>query len=79
MNSERIKSLHYKEKHVLDYFWRTHNKQEIDRIEEANDKLAAFEYKWQNQKTKIPSEFAKAYPNANFEVIDQNNYLDYIT
>lgn len=79
LNSERIKMLHYKEKHVLDYFWRTHNKQEIDRIEEANDKLAAFEYKWQNSKTKIPSEFARAYPDATFEVIDLQNYLDYIT
>ncbi|MFN0291259.1 ATP-binding protein [Pedobacter helvus] len=79
LNSERIKMLHYKEKHVFDYFWRTHNKQEIDRIEEANDKLAAFEYKWQNSKTKIPSEFARAYPDATFEVIDQQNYLDYIT
>lgn len=79
LNSERIKALHYKEKHVLDYFWRTHNRQEIDRIEEANNKLAAFEYKWKSSKTKIPSEFAKAYPNASFEVIDQDNYLDFIT
>ncbi|WP_293299397.1 AAA family ATPase [Pedobacter sp. UBA4863] len=79
LNSERIKALHYKEKHVLDYFWRTHNKQEIDRIEDINENLSAFEYKWKSLKTKIPTEFAKAYPNASFEVIDQDNYLDFIT
>jgi predicted AAA+ superfamily ATPase len=78
LNSERIKMLHYKEIQVLDYFWRTHTKQEIDRIEVANEKIAAFEYKWGNSKVKIPTEFAKSYPNAMFEVINQDNYLDYI-
>jgi predicted AAA+ superfamily ATPase len=78
LNSERIKYLHYKEKHVLDYFWRTHTKQEIDRIEEINDELSAFEYKWGKAKAKIPTEFAKSYPNASFEIINQDNYLDFI-
>jgi predicted AAA+ superfamily ATPase len=78
LNSERIKYLHYKEKHVLDYFWRTHTKQEIDRIEEINDELSAFEYKWGKAKAKTPTEFAKSYPNASFEIINQDNYLDFI-
>lgn len=78
LNSERIKMLDYKEKYVLDYFWRTHTKQEIDRIEEVNEQLSAFEYKWGKSKTKIPTEFAKSYPNATFEIINQDNYLDFI-
>lgn len=78
LNSERIKMLNYKEKVVLDYFWRTHTKQEIDRIEEANEQLNAFEYKWGKGKTKIPPEFAKSYPKATFEIINQENYLDFI-
>lgn len=78
LNSERIKMLNYKEKSVLDYFWRTHTKQEIDRIEEANEQLKAFEYKWGKGKTKIPPEFAKSYPKATFEIINQENYLDFI-
>ena len=78
LNSERIKMLHYKGKYVLDYFWRTHTKQEIDRIEEVNDQLFAFEYKWGKGKIKIPTEFAKSYPNATFEIINQENYLDFI-
>lgn len=78
LNSERIKKLSYQENHVFDYFWRTHTKQEIDRIEVKNEQLAAFEYKFGKAKTKIPTEFAKSYPDASFEVINQENYLDYI-
>lgn len=78
LNSERIKSLHYKKSYVHYYFWRTHTKQEIDRIEEKDGKIAAFEYKYGKMKTKIPTEFAKSYPDASFEIINQENYLDYI-
>ena len=78
LNSERIKMLAYKENFVSQYFWRTHTKQEIDRIEEVNEQLFAFEYKWKKDKFKIPTEFSKSYPNAIFEVINQTNYLDFI-
>ena len=78
LNSERIKKMSYQENYVFDYFWRTHTKQEIDRIEEKDEKLQAFEYKYGKAKYKIPSEFAKSYPLATFEIINQDNYLDYI-
>ncbi len=78
LNSERIKKMSYQENYVLDYFWRTHTKQEIDRIEIKNDVIAAFEYKYGKTKTKIPTEFSKSYPDATYEIINQDNYLDYI-
>jgi predicted AAA+ superfamily ATPase len=78
LNSERRKKLAHQEIVHFEYFWRTHTKQEIDRIEERNGKLSAFEYKWGNTPAKIPSEFAKSYPDASFEVITQDNYLDFI-
>jgi uncharacterized protein len=78
LNTERRKAIDYKENFVLDYFWRTHTRQEIDRIEEKNEKIQAFEYKWGKAKAKIPTEFARSYPNASFEIINQENYLDYI-
>lgn len=78
LNSERRKAVDYKQNFVLDYFWRTHTKQEIDRIEEKNEQICAFEYKWGKVKSKIPTEFAKSYPNATFEIINQETYLDYI-
>jgi predicted AAA+ superfamily ATPase len=78
LNSERIKKLSYQENDVLDYFWRTHTKQEIDRLEIKNEQIAAFEYKYGKSKSKIPTEFAKSYPDATFEIINQDNYLNYI-
>ena len=78
LNSERIKKLNYQENHVLDYFWRTHTKQEIDRLELKNEQIAAFEYKYGKIKAKIPPEFAKSYPDATFQIINQDNYLEYI-
>ena len=79
LNSERIKKMSYQENHVLDYFWRTHTKQEIDRIEIKNESINAFEYKYGKSKFKIPTEFAKSYPDASFEIINQDNYLEFIT
>lgn len=78
LNSERIKTLDYKQIFVAHYFWRTHTKQEIDRIEEQNNTIAAYEYKWGKAKAKTPTEFAKSYPDTIFEIINQDNYLDFI-
>lgn len=76
---ERLKSIEYKQRNVSVYFWRTHNKQEIDRLEEQNNQLNAFEYKWGQTKIKKPTEFDSAYPDASFEVINRDNYMDFIT
>jgi uncharacterized protein len=78
LNIERIKKLDYQDYFVSDYFWRTTTRQEIDRIEERNAKIEAFEYKWGNKVIKVPTQFVKNYPEAKFTVINQDNYLDYI-
>ncbi len=78
LNYERIKKQSYNESYVLSYFWRTHTKQEIDRIELINEELFAYEYKYGKGNYKIPTEFAKAYPDASFEIINSDNYLDFI-
>jgi hypothetical protein len=78
--SERIKHQNYTQKTVTNYFWRTYDQQELDWFEEENGKLSGFEFKWnENRKAKIPAAFAKAYPEATFEVINKGNYLDFIT
>lgn len=79
LNSERKKFLDYSGYHCFEYFWRTHTKQEIDRIEEIDNRLRAFEYKWTQKSVKIPTEFARAYPKASFEVVHRDNYLNFIT
>jgi len=80
LHSERTKMLDYKGMHHSSYFWRTHNKQEIDRIEDRDGKLFAYEFKWkESKKVKAPSAFTNAYHNASFECIDRENYLDFIS
>jgi predicted AAA+ superfamily ATPase len=78
LNAERIKKMDYQDHQVLSYFWRTKSHQEIDRLEEKDGKLTAYEYKWTETKAKIPPQFAKNYPDAIFNVIHRENYLDYI-
>ena len=78
--SERIKKQHYQKTKTNNYFWRTYDQQELDWLEEIGDNLTGFEFKWnENRKPKIPGAFAKAYPDASFEVINKGNYLDFIT
>lgn len=62
---ERIKHLHYSEQEVRHFFWRTTQQQEIDLIEEYEDKLIAMEFKWnKNAKAKIPLTFTENYPGS---------------
>jgi predicted AAA+ superfamily ATPase len=79
LRSERMKRNAYKQIRVGTHFWRTYDRQEIDLVEEGAGKLAAFEFKWRNEKVKAPIFFTKSYPAANFEAITQKNYLDFIT
>ena len=76
--SERMKHNEYTNNNVNSFFWRTYDQQEIDVIEEKNGSINAFEIKWKQDKIKTPVAFKKAYPDAEFALINQNNYLDWI-
>ena len=60
------------------YFWRTYDQQEIDLVEESNDKLSAYEFKWGDKSPKIPTAFARAYPGVSYEVINPKTYLSFL-
>lgn len=77
--AERIKNQSLNQWKGNNFFWRTHTKQEIDLVEEKDEQLAAYEFKFApKKKSKVPSQWAKGYPNAPFEVINQENYLTFI-
>ncbi|WP_236973703.1 DUF4143 domain-containing protein [Membranihabitans maritimus] len=77
---ERIKKQNYERLWTNNFFWRTYDHQELDWLDEKSGKLQAFEFKWgSRKKMKIPTAFVKAYPDASFQVISKNNYLDFIT
>lgn len=77
--SERVKYQNYNQISVSNYFWRTYDQQELDWLEEENGLLRGYEFKWSgNRRAKIPGGFAKGYPEASFQVVNKENYLDFI-
>lgn len=60
------------------YFWRTYDNQEIDLIEEGPDSLTALEFKWGNKKPNVPKAFQESYPNAEFHLVNRENYLEFL-
>jgi predicted AAA+ superfamily ATPase len=76
--SERIKHLSYSGVICNRYFWRTYDKQEIDLIEEREGKLFAHEFKWKADKAVVPAAWESAYPDASYEVITSQNFMDWL-
>ncbi|MFD2888065.1 ATP-binding protein [Chitinophaga cymbidii] len=77
--SERKKANHYTGHHVNTYFWRTHQQQEIDLIEETGGKLYAWEFKWnEKSKARIPAAFMEAYPGSIDGIVNRSNYMGFV-
>jgi len=75
---ERRKKRHYSGIYGNEYFWRTWDKKEIDLIEERDGRLYGYEFKWGKKLPKAPKDWLETYQNASYEVINQDNYLDFI-
>jgi hypothetical protein len=77
--SERWKKNSYNNFYGHRYFWRTTQQQEIDYLEEIDGHVNAYEFKWsKNNKVKAPSLWQKNYTEASFELVNSENYLDFI-
>ncbi|MFA5249116.1 MAG: ATP-binding protein [Candidatus Paceibacterota bacterium] len=75
---ERLKTRVYKNIHANYYFWRTYEQKEIDLIEEYDGVLHGYEFKWSGGAAK-PKVFLENYPQSVFEVINRDNYIDFLT
>jgi len=76
--TERMKRHEYLRQSINAYFWRTYDNKEIDLVEEQQGKLSGFEVKWKQVLRTPPKDWTAAYPNADFQVIHQDNYLEFI-
>ena len=76
--TERLKKQEYLGQSVNAYFWRTYDKKEIDLVEESEGQLSGFEIKWKRHLVQPPKQWLDAYPNSDFELIHQDNYLQFI-
>ncbi|GAB1349056.1 ATP-binding protein [Ignavibacteriales bacterium] len=75
---ERTKFQEYHNILSNNFFWRTYDKQEIDRIEEREGKLFAYEFKFNKEKAKFPVAFSTTYPESEFKVVSANNYHEFV-
>ena len=76
--SERLKHLVYSDLPARRYFWRTYNQVEINSIEEAYVRLAAWEFKAGGKQPKCPASWSAAYPEASWGVVNRENYASFI-
>lgn len=77
--SERMKKLHYSQKWVNSWYWRTKEQKEIDCIEESDGQLTAYEFKWNpSAKYKIPKLFLETYAGSRFQLVHRENMDDFL-
>lgn len=76
--SERLKFNQYHRIESSSFFWRTAQQQEIDYVEKCNDKIFAFQFKW-NEKRK--ASFSKTF-TSNYDsetmVVNRLNFREFI-
>ncbi len=76
---ERLKRRTYGSLYANTYFWRTYDQQEIDLVEEHDGRLFGYECKWSPKRTPVaPKSWTTAYPDAEYAVIQPDNYLDFV-
>ncbi len=77
--TERLKKCTYQALYGTFYFWRTYAGQELDWVEEREGRLLGYEFKWSEKKRrKQPKDWLKAYGNAEFQMINRKNYMEFI-
>jgi predicted AAA+ superfamily ATPase len=75
---ERLKHNQYHQNFVSSYFWRLSTGAEMDYVETGEGKLKAFELKFGKNKSKSKESWLKAYPEADFGLVNRENYLEFI-
>ena len=76
--TERRKVLALRGEDNNTFYWRLHNKQELDWIELAGGELRPFEFKWQRDKSKATF-FQESYPEARATiVVNRHNYWEFL-
>ena len=77
--AERLKKRSYRGIYGTFHFWRTYDGQEIDYVEERDGGLFGFECKWSSKRRdKLPKKWRGSYPEAQFERVTPDNYLDFV-
>ena len=77
--SERQKFLYNRQKQYSSYFWRTTGNKAVDYIEEYEDGLHAYTFRWNRSSGKFFSKtFRNSYPGASMDIINATNFSKFI-
>ncbi len=77
--SERKKIINYRDIYAKSYFWRTFQQSEIDYIEEENEEISAYEFKWNpHAKWNISKPFQESYHPREIRLIHPQNYYEFL-
>ena len=77
--AERMKRNHNRQLFPSTYFWRSHQRREIDYLEELNGELRGYAIKWREQRMKVPAAFSAAYPDCPVTLINRENTAGFVT
>ena len=75
---ERQKLIQEKKWYRNIYFWRTTGKKEIDYVEEYDDRLYGYEFKWGTGRYPIPKEFLDEYKNSSVTIVNRSNCREFL-
>jgi len=76
--SERMKFNSNQARDVNIYFWRTHQQQEIDYLEETEGKLRGFEFKWRGGRFRPPKAFLDTYSGSAIKLVTKENVKEFL-
>lgn len=77
--NELRKQNEYEQIYANFYFWRSVDQQEIDLVVEKNGIINTYEIKWNpNQKANLTKSFTNIYPDCTFNVINSQNYYEFL-
>ena len=71
---ERMKYLQSTNRRIRSFYWRNSDKREIDLVEEEGNNVRGIELKYGVKKPKLPIDFSRAYPDAEFLVVNPDNF-----
>jgi len=60
------------------FFWRSYSQAEVDLVEAKENKLAAFEFKWQKPRKRPPKAWVDNYPESTWQCITRENFWQFI-
>jgi len=76
--AERMKRNEYESWRANYYYWRLTSGAELDLVEEKGEEILGVEIKANNKEPKVPVSWRQGYPNANYQVINNDNWDSWV-